>query len=71
MSGLMQISQKNSVTKCNQQYRKGQQHKMSKGAQFGIESHEVIPKPQVLVTEKLDLLQVYGHKSQKALPAAR
>lgn len=43
---------------------------MSKDAQFGIESREVIPKPQVLATEKLDLLQVYGHKSQKALRAA-
>lgn len=38
---------------------------MSKDAQFGIESHEVIPKPQVLLTEKLDLLQVSDHKSQK------
>lgn len=44
---------------------------MSKDAQFGIESHEVIPKPQVLVTEKLDLLQVSGRKSQKALHTAR
>lgn len=43
---------------------------MSKDAQFGIESREVIPKPRVLATEKLDLLQVYGHKSQKALRAA-
>ena len=43
---------------------------MSKAEQFGIESHEVIPKLQVLVTEKLDLLQVYDHKSQKALHTA-
>lgn len=44
---------------------------MSKDAQFGIGSHEVIPKPQVLLTENLDLLQVSDHKSQKALHAAR
>lgn len=66
----MQIRLKNSVTKRNQQYPKGQQQEIPKAEQFGIESHEVIPKPQVLVTEKLDLPQVYDHKSQKALHAA-
>lgn len=44
---------------------------MSKDEHLGVEAHEVIPKLQVLVTEKLDSVQVYGHKSQKALKTAR
>lgn len=44
---------------------------MSEDEQLGVEAPEVIPKSQVLVTEKLDVLQVYDHKSQKALNTAR
>lgn len=44
---------------------------MSEDEWFGVEAHEVTPKSQVLVTEKLDLLQVYDRKSQKALHTAR
>jgi hypothetical protein len=44
---------------------------MSKDEELGTEAYEVIPDSQVLVTEKLDSLQVYDHKSQKALNTAR
>ena len=45
--------------------------KMDPDQQFGVEAHKVIPKSLVIVTEKLDWLHIYDHKSQEALNTAR
>lgn len=59
------------MTNTSNSNQKANDIKMSKDEWLGVEAREVIPKSQVLVTEKLDVLQVYDHKSQRALNTAR
>lgn len=59
------------MTNTSNSNQKANDIKMSKDEWLGVEAREVIPKSQVLVTEKLDILQVYDHKSQRALNTAR